>query len=417
MLVYKFGGASVNSSAAVRNVAEIVQRKVDTPLIVVISAMGKTTNALEQLVPGVGTSTERQSSLASLRDYHYSMALDLLHDPSLPLFSRLDEIFAKLEFAISASPSTYNADYDRVVSYGELLSTTIVSCYLTSISIRNKWLDARQLLRTNNAHREGIVDWNVTMKQVSKCISCDEPVVYITQGFIAGADDGTTTTLGREGSDYSAAVLAYCTNASEVVIWKDVPGFLNADPKYFPDTVKINRMPYNEAIELSYFGASVIHPKTVKPLQNKNIPLQVRSFLNPEAKGSLIGPFDNLEPQTPLYIVRYNQVLISITPRDFSFITEDNLQRIFGCFAAVGMRVNCMQNSALSFSVCVDYNEILLADLTRMLQASYQVRYNKDLQLITIRYYTKAIIDDMVAGRLVLLQQCSRSTAQLLVQG
>lgn len=239
--------------------------------------------------------------------------------------------------------------------------------------------------------------------------------MVVTQGFIAGAPDGTSTTLGREGSDYSAAILSHCLGAESMTIWKDVPGFLNADPKFFSDTVKIAQIPYNEAIELAYYGASVIHPKTVKPLQNRNIKLNIRSFIDPEADGSVVGPFERIEPATPLYIFRNQQVLLSILPKDFSFIAEDNLQKIFGVLAEVGVRVNMMQNSALSFSVVVDDNAQLLDSMISRLGETFRVRYNRGLQLITIRYYTQAVIDRIVAGRPILLEQRSRSTVQVLV--
>ena len=240
--------------------------------------------------------------------------------------------------------------------------------------------------------------------------------MYVTQGFIAGTSDGHTTTLGREGSDYSAAILSYCLDAESMTIWKDVPGFLNADPKYFPDTVKIEQIPYNEAIELAYYGASVIHPKTVKPIQNKNIRLHIKSFVTPETDGSVIGPFETIKPLTPLYIFKNNQTLLSVLPKDFSFIAEDNLQTIFAALAELNIRVNLMQNSALSFSLCIDDNELLLEQLRQRLASQFLLRYNRGLQLITIRYYTQQIIDTIVAGRPILLQQRSRTTTQLLVK-
>ncbi len=239
--------------------------------------------------------------------------------------------------------------------------------------------------------------------------------VILTQGFIGGTADGHTTTLGREGSDYSASILAHCLEAESMTIWKDVPGFLNADPKYFDDTVKISQIPYNEAIELAYYGASVIHPKTVKPIQNKGIPLYIKSFITPESEGSSIGNYHTISPETPLYIFKNNQILLSILPKDFSFIAEENLQVIFGLLNELGIRVNLMQNSALSFSICIDNNPQRTGLLIEQLRHSFHVRYNENLQLITIRYYTQEVIDRIVAGRPVLLEQRSRSTEQLIV--
>ena len=261
------------------------------------------------------------------------------------------------------------------------------------------------------------MDWEATQTQCTtlKKDACGYQAI-ITQGFIGGCRNfHATTTLGREGSDYSAAILAYCMDAESVTIWKDVPGFLNADPKFFHDTIKINQLPYNEAIELAYYGASVIHPKTVKPLQNKGIPLYIRSFLSPEAEGSSIGDYKNIVPETPLYIFAKNQILLSILPRDYSFIAEDNLQVIFGILNELGIRVNLMQNSALSFSICINNNPQLVRPLIERLGSMFRVRYNENLQLITIRYYTQEVIDQIVDSRPILLEQRSRSTEQIIV--
>lgn len=416
MVVYKFGGASVNSAAAVRNMAEIISRCDSHSLMVVVSAMGKTTNALEALLPTSCNDTQRKERLEALRDYHYTIARQLSEGlDAQPLMADLDRLFAQLDEATAAPATTYNIDYDRIVSFGELISTTIVSHYLRLSGIENQWLDVRQLIRTDSNHREGHVDWVETIA-ATESLRREPAPLAITQGFIAGANDGTTTTLGREGSDYSAAILSYCLNAESMTIWKDVPGFLNADPKYFSDTIKIDRIPYNEAIELAYYGASVIHPKTVKPLKNKNIPLYIKSFITPDDSGSSVGPYNGISPETPLYIVRPEQVLISIAPKDFSFIAEQNLQMLFGLFAEIGVRINVMQNSALSFSVCIDHNAVLLDQLLRRLQDDYYMRYNAGLHLITIRYYTQAIIDHIVSGRPILLEQRSRQTEQIVVE-
>ncbi|MBQ7279190.1 MAG: aspartate kinase [Bacteroidales bacterium] len=419
MIVYKFGGASVNSAKSVRNAAEIVKRQGEAPMVIVISAMGKSTNALEQMLPQTCNVREREERLKKLYDYHRQIVLDLYGENSGPALSAIDSLFIQLDHELSLPPTDYNNDYDRIVCFGELISTTIVSNYFNHIGIANRWMDARNLIRTNCTHREGRIDWTTTQKNISALGATlrddSTTLIAITQGFIGGADDGSTTTLGREGSDYSAAVFAFCLDASKMVIWKDVPGFLNADPHFFNNTIKIDQMPYNEAIELSYHGASVIHPKTVKPLQNKEIPLYVKSFLTPEAEGSIVGPFKHLKPSTPLYIIRPNQTLLSIATRDFSFIAEDGLQQIFGHFASAGIRINMMQNSALSFSACIDHNELLLHELIEHLNPSYNVRYNSGLHLITIRYYTQEIIDHIVNGRTILLEQRSRITEQVVV--
>ena len=415
MKVFKFGGASVNSTAAVRNMAEIVGAYRDEPLVVVVSAMGKTTNMLEQLVPGVRPIEEHPALLEQVRSYHLQIIQGLFPDADHIVYKDFDRLFAQLQEQTAQAATNYNYDYDQTVCYGELISTTIISHYLRSTGLENKWVDIRQVVRTNSHYREGIVDFDAT-KEASNVFQATDCMMYVTQGFIAGTSDGHTTTLGREGSDYSAAILSYCLDAESMTIWKDVPGFLNADPKYFADTMKIEQIPYNEAIELAYYGASVIHPKTVKPIQNKNIHLHIKSFVTPDAEGSIIGPFDTIKPLTPLYIFKNNQTLLSVQPKDFSFIAEDNLQTIFAALAELNIRVNLMQNSALSFSLCIDDNEMLLEQLRQRLTPQFQLRYNRGLQLITIRYYTQQIIDTIVAGRPILLQQRSRTTTQLLVQ-
>jgi aspartate kinase len=340
----------------------------------------------------------------------------LFSDAAHPVYADLERLFSQLQRQSSLPPTTYNYDYSQTVCFGELISTTIVSHYLNSIGLENRWVDIRQIIRTDNQHREGLVDFTATCRNARAVLLSDSPRLVVTQGFIAGSADGHTSTLGREGSDYSASILSYCLDADSMTIWKDVPGFLNADPKYFPDTVKIEQIPYNEAIELAYYGASVIHPKTVKPIQNKNIQLHIKSFLNPDAPGSVVGPFPTIRPLTPLYIFKRNQTLLSILPKDFSFIAEDNLQTIFAALAHLNIRVNLMQNTALSFSLCIDDNPLLLSQLRDHLQQQFHLRYNRGLKLITIRYYTQEIIDKIVAGRPVLLQQRTRTTAQLIIQ-
>lgn len=443
MKVFKFGGASVNSADAVRNMAQIVQTHMESePLVVVVSAMGKTTNLLEKLVPGIACD-DKAALCQQLNDYHRRIASALMPD-NKDVQHKIDALLTSLDNLCASLPADidhYNYNYDQVVSHGELLSTTIISEYLNHLGIKTLWADARQLIHTDSHFREGRVDWQATQQAVlqlrqSNNQAIKQSQVILTQGFIGGThikhpccssspsklegvveDRGrvSTTTLGREGSDYSAAILAYCLNAESITIWKDVPGFLNADPKFFADTVKISQIPYNEAIELAYYGASVIHPKTVKPIQNMGIPLYIRSFITPEAEGSSIGNYRTIEPTTPLYIFRNNQILLSILPRDYSFIAEDNLQVIFGILNELGIRVNLMQNSALSFSICVDNNPQLVPTLIEKLNNMFRVRYNENLQLITIRYYTQKVIDHIVAGRPILLEQRSRTTEQLIV--
>lgn len=421
MKVFKFGGASVNSSDAVRNMAQIVKGHLTAgePLVVVVSAMGKTTNLLEKLVPGVTPKEDAARLRQQLENYHREIAYALMPD-NKDVQNDISTILVRFDATIKQlqkGKCEYNYSYDQTVSNGEVLSTTIIAHYLNGIGVKTMLADARQLIITDDHYREGHVDWEFTKGTCRLMMDAAKGYdVVLTQGFIGSVKNSDkTTTLGREGSDYSAAIMAYCLDAESVTIWKDVPGFLNADPKYFDDTVKIGQIPYNEAIELAYYGASVIHPKTVKPIQNKGIPLYIRSFVTPESEGSAVGNYHAISPETPLYIVKNDQILLSILPRDYSFIAEDNLQVIFGILNELGIRVNLMQNSALSFSICIDNNPQRVGVLIERLKSVFRVRYNENLQLITIRYYTQEVIDSIVGGRPILLEQRSRSTEQIIV--
>ncbi len=411
----------MNSADAVRNMAQIVKQHLTAgePLVVVVSAMGKTTNLLEKLVPGVTPKEDAARLRQQLENYHREIAYALMPD-NKDVQNDISTILVRFDATIKQlqkGKGEYNYSYDQTVSNGEVLSTTIIAHYLNGIRVKTMLADARQLIITDDHYREGHVDWEFTKGTCRLMMDAAKGYdVVLTQGFIGSVKNSDkTTTLGREGSDYSAAILAYCLDAESVTIWKDVPGFLNADPKYFDDTVKIGQIPYNEAIELAYYGASVIHPKTVKPIQNKGIPLYIRSFVTPESEGSAVGNYHAISPETPLYIVKNDQILLSILPRDYSFIAEDNLQVIFGILNELGIRVNLMQNSALSFSICIDNNPQRVGVLIERLKSMFRVRYNENLQLITIRYYTQEVIDSIVGGRPILLEQRSRSTEQIIV--
>lgn len=411
MKVFKFGGASVKDAAGVRNLAAIVQNQ-GKQSVVVVSAMGKTTNALERIVRAY---VDRQNNdlvaeLQSLRTYHDDIMQTLGGD-----FTAVRQTLAGLETYLTQTPAgSYDEIYDQIVSLGEVISTQIIAAYMIQQGIPARWADARRLVRTDATFREGRVDWDATGKAISASIVTD--AITITQGFIGqtGSPDRTTT-LGREGSDYTAAIFAYCLDAESVTIWKDVPGVLNADPKWFDDTVLLEKLTYQDAIELAYYGATVIHPKTIKPLQNKNIPLYVRSFLQPNAPGTVIGTFDK-HLSIPSFIFKINQVLISLHPNDFSFIAEDNLSRIFGRFAHLGVKINLMQNTAISFSVVVDNNPDRLPTLLEQLKQDFRVSYNDGLELITIRYYDQATIDRVLVHKKLLLEQKSRYTVQLVAK-
>jgi aspartate kinase len=421
MKVFKFGGASVKDAAGVRNIAVILQEYREENLIVIVSAMGKTTNALERLTDAFYFQKENAAAiLEEIKEYHFAIARNLFADNTHPFFDELHNAFIELDWAIDGSPQhTYDQEYDQIVSMGEVLATKIVSAFLNDQQIKTKWWDVRDFICTDNTFREGVVDWLLTEQNVKQdllpFIERSDYKVVLLQGFLGVTSENFTTTLGREGSDYTAAIMAYCTNAESVTIWKDVPGVLNADPKWFDETSLIDHLSYQDAIELAYYGATVIHPKTIKPLQNKNIPLFVRSFLSPQEEGTLINDQQS-EKSVPCFIFKMKQILISISPKDFSFIVEENMSNIFRLFSTHGVRINTMQNSAISFSLCIDDNERKIPPLVKALQEDYRVLYNDDLELITIRYYDQATIDRVCIGKKVLLEVKSRHTVQLVVK-
>jgi aspartate kinase len=416
MKVFKFGGASVKDAGSVRNVASVLKRFQGENLIVVVSAMGKTTNAMELLTDAFFFRKEDPGkAVEEIRKYHFGIMKELFTDPSHSVFTRTSKVFQEIEERISGTPSgDYNKEYDQIVSQGEVLSTIIVSEFLNSVGVNNTWLDARDLIKTDSNFREGRVDFEKTNQLTSGYFSAFKGIV-ITQGFIGKTPDNLTTTLGREGSDYTAAIFAYCTNAESVTIWKDVPGVMNADPKWFDETKLIDHLSYHDAIELAYFGATVIHPKTIKPLQNKKIPLLVRSFVQPGEKGTVI----NSEPSQlpiPCFIFKVNQILLSISPKDFSFIVEENFSDIFSTFSEHKVKINTMQNSAISFSVCVDNDPRKIPGLLKKLRENFRVLYNENVELITIRYYDQNTIDRVCIGKKVFLEHKSRYTVQLVVK-
>jgi len=423
MKVFKFGGGSVKDSKSIKGLAQILKTQTDGPVVVVISALGKTTNALEELTYAYIHQPENISAkYKAVKAYHLNI-LEELFPSNHPVIQKMDDLFENLEIYLSkktSATSPYDYEYDQIVSFGELFSTVIISNYLNENEIKNSWFDARELIQTDNTYREGKINWDSTEDQIRKKLTpflSDKNTIAITQGFIALSTDNKSITIGREGSDYSAAIIGYVLNASEVTIWKDVPGLLNADPKYYNETQKLNQISYYEAIELAYYGATIIHPKTIKPLQNKQIPLLVKSFENPEKEGSLIC-YDTISDSIkPSYIFKKNQVLISVSPHDFSFIAEENLGYIFQKLAAYRIKVNMMQNSAISFSICVDNKENRTNSFIEDLQENFSVRYNSDLELITIRHYDQETIEKVVGNRKILLEQKSRSTVQLILEG
>jgi len=419
MQVFKFGGASVKDANGVKNVVEVVKQFPDEKISVVISAMGKTTNALEKLAKAFFYKTEKPDViLEEIKNYHLNICKELFANHSHPVFTELENTFVELYWATEGEPSNnFDYEYDQIVSVGEVISTKIISAYLNEIGLKNKWVDARGLIQTDNSYREGKVDFILTENLIKKDLvplfnSFD---LLITQGFIGGTSENFTTTLGREGSDYTASILAYCLNATNVTIWKDVPGVLNADPKWFSHTQKIDELTYHDAIELTYYGATVIHPKTIKPLQNKQIPLYVKSFLKPKENGTVIKEGEK-RLNIPSYIFKIDQVLISIQPKDFSFIAEDNLSDIFETFSKIGVKINLMQLSAISFSVCCDNHEFKIQNLVTELKKQFNVLYNLGLELMTVRYYTQETIDELTKQKIILLEQRSRYTVQMVMK-
>ena len=424
MKILKFGGASVKSPDGIRNVVSIIKRYCNTPLVIIVSAIDKTTNKLENLTEAymMNDTDGKEQIFNDIKSYHFSM-MDAIFDKKDQVYHDVEQSFHHLHLYIQQTAgNNYNFEYDRIVSTGEIVSTQIVSHYLNKIGIQNQWMDARKLVITNTSYRDAQPDWNQTNQKIRESVlayfnnndSIDCPVV-ISQGFIGGTPQGYTTTLGREGSDFSAAIFGYSLDAEEVVIWKDVPGLLNADPKILDDTMLLPEISYQEAIELSYYGAKVIHPKTLKPLLSKSIPLRVKSFYNPGHDGSVIYQTTGIINYPPSYIFKFNQVLLSIMPKDFSFIAEDNLSLIFSSFARNGVKINLMQNSAISFSVCFDKDKIKTPALMKDLEMNFNLKYNENLELITVRHYENAPIENVVKSREVLLEQKNRTTLQLVV--
>ncbi|AJR02972.1 aspartate kinase [Siansivirga zeaxanthinifaciens] len=414
MQIFKFGGASVKDANGVRNVASVLQKVGYKDTLIVVSAMGKTTNALEVVIKNYfENKTELNSALQEVIKYHNEIILDLFENETHQVFKKIRLLFDELKSFLKSNKSPdYSFVYDQVIGYGELVSTLIISEYFNFIEIKNNWIDVRELIKTDSYFRRANINWEATQQLISSNISGN--TLNITQGFLGSDANNFTTTLGREGSDYTAAIFAYCLNAASVTIWKDVPGVLNADPRYFENAQLLNKISYREAIELAFYGASVIHPKTLQPLQGKEIPLYVKSFLNPEAPGTRIGKNVTLDPMMPCFIVKKNQVLISLSSLDFSYIVEENISEIFNLLHLYKMKVDVIQNSAISFSVCVDniYNN--LEKLLHHLKAKFKVTCNENVSLYTIRHYNDLAIMQIESGKTVLLKQLTQETVQIV---
>ena len=416
MRVFKFGGASVKDADGVRNVYDVLQKVGYHDVLIVVSAMGKTTNALEVVIKDYfDKSKTLQASVQEVKKYHNQIILDLFDDEKHSVFPSVDKIFAELDYFLSHNKSpNYSFVYDQIVSFGELLSSTILSHYFASQNIPNNWVDVRNFIKTDSNYRDAGVNWEITQKNISKGIK--KNILNITQGFIGADENNFTTTLGREGSDYSAAIFAYCLNAESVTIWKDVPGVMNADPRYFENAILLNQISYREAIELAFYGATVIHPKTLQPLQRKEIPLLVKSFINPGLPGTSVSKGADLEPHLPCFIVKREQLLLSLSSIDFSFIMEENISEIFKLLHEFKMKVSLIQNSAISFSVCIEDKYKNLDALKTILSKKFKVSYNENVSLYTIRHFDEKSKNAIEKNKTVLLKQISRETLQLVTK-
>ena len=416
MRVFKFGGASVKDAAGIKNVYDVLQKVGYEDVLLVVSAMGKTTNALEIVIKNYfDKSAELNSSVQEVKKYHNQILMDLFEDEKNEVFTAVNNQFSDLEYFLTHNKSpNYNFVYDQIVSYGELISTTILSHFMNFMGIKTQWLDVRNFIKTDANYRDAEVDWELTQKNIAKNVQ--RKILNITQGFLGSDENNFTTTLGREGSDYTAAIFAYCLNAESVTIWKDVPGVMNADPRYFENASLLNQISYREAIELAFYGATVIHPKTLQPLQKKEIPLYVKSFINPLLTGTSVAKGVDLEPYLPCFIVKRNQLLISLSSIDFSFIMEENISEIFALFHQFKIKVNLIQNSAISFSVCVEDKFDTFKALNAILSKKFKVEFNENVTLYTIRHFDDKATQTVEENKIVLLKQVSRETMQVVTK-
>lgn len=415
--VYKFGGASVKNPEAVRNVANILAKQKGQPVLVVVSAMGKITNKLEEVARAHAAQNGKVSEkLNVVKKFHYDFCKELFGE-SHPVYDELNDIFVTIEWVIEDEPEEYDYTYDQIVSCGELLSTKIVSAYLKEQNLQNQWLDARDVIRTDELYRDAWVLWDETVAAARQYAfpPLEEGKFVITQGFIGSTADNNTTTLGREGSDYTAAIFSFCLDAESMSIWKDVPGVLTADPRIFENVTKLDRLSYREAIEMTYYGAKVIHPKTIKPLQNKNIPLYVKSFVEPEGSGTLITTEVNVN-YPPMVAVEKEQALIQVSPRDFSFVAEHHMSFLFQEIAAKRLQVNMMQNTAISFDICVNHIDNRVEEFKKSIEKDYKVDVNHGLELVTIRHHNSKLVKELKDGKIMMMEQRIRDTVQLVMK-
>jgi len=413
MKVFKFGGASLKTATGIQNVSSIIQSQKGNKLLVIVSAMGKTTDMLERVVNLSASGQEYEQMLSTLKNYHCEVIEELFTDGN-SVVKEINTVFSNLEEQLK-EVADFDQVYDQVVSLGEVLSSVIVHHYLLSRNVKSHWIDARNFIQTDSTFREGKVDWSATAESIQELRSILSDHIIITQGFIGRTPDGYSTTLGREGSDFSAAIFASSLQAESVTIWKDVPGVMNADPRRFPNALVFTELPFKEAAEMTYYGASVIHPKTIKPLANNSIPLLVKNFDDPNLPGTIIHEC-TIENLPPLIVLKDNQCLISCKVTDYTFISEEQLSVIFNSLHELNIRINVMQNSAISFSFCIDFRESKVTKLIEKLQRSFEVYYNTGLTLITVKNYDEESSERYRKMAGVLLEQSSRSTLQVLVR-
>jgi aspartate kinase len=416
MKIFKFGGASVKDADGVKNVLNVLKTVGHDDVLIVVSAMGKMTNALELVIKNYFEKTsEFNASLQEVKKYHNQILMDLFDDEDNDVFFAVNSHLADLEYFLRSNKSpNYSFVYDQVISYGEIISTTIVSHYFNEQGLTNNWIDVREFIKTDNNYRDGNVDWEQTQKLISKGIK--KKNLNITQGFLGSDENNFTTTLGREGSDYTAAIFAYCLGAESVTIWKDVPGVMNADPRYFENAILLNQISYREAIELAFYGASVIHPKTLQPLQRKEISLFVKSFINPLLPGTSVSKGADLDPHTPCFIIKKNQLLLSLSSLDFSFMMEDHMSEIFALFAEYKIKVNLIQNSAISFSVCIEDKYGNFELLKNSLAKKFKISFNENVSLYTVRHYDDEASQIVEKNKTILLKQISEGTLQVITK-
>ena len=414
MKIFKFGGASVKDAEGVKNVANVLKNEGFKNTLVVISAMGKMTNAFEAIVNSYCYDKEDlEKNIEVVRTYHFNIISKLFSNKNHAIYFKVEQLFGQLGgFLIENKSTDYNFVYDQLVGFGELLSTNIISAFLNESKIENTWIDVRNFIKTDANYRDAYVNWELTSNNIA---TLDATKLYITQGFLGSTTEDKTTTLGREGSDYTAAIFAHCLNAINVTIWKDVDGVLNADPRYFENTQLLQQISYKEAIEMAFYGASVIHPKTLKPLENKNIPLYVRSFYNLKNKGTTVSKGQRLIPEIPCFILKQHQILISISAIDFSFMVEYNLSDIFKILHDYKLKVNLIQNSALSFSVCIEDKYDNFSKFLEEIKLKYNVTYFKNVSLVTIRHATDEAMNKIAQKGDILLKQVALGTVQFVV--